>query len=387
MSNKYISNLEGSSSVNLMLHAEKLRKEGKNIVSLAGGEPDFDTPQRITNAAIRALQSGKTHYSVGQGILELREKIAEKLRGENDIICQADNIIVTPGGKYGIYLALASMLNLGDEVIVFSPYWVSYCPIIRACGAIPVICRLDYEQNYKITPEKLLSCISKRTKMIIINYPNNPTGKILSHDEADLLHHVIKNYDLLLVADEIYEKIVFDGKKNISMASYKDISHRVITINGFSKCVAMTGWRLGYVVANRDLIKIMYKLFVHTITGTSPFIQLAATKAFECTEEIEWMRQEYQFRRDYFAKELDSIPGIQCRRPEGAFYVWVCFLEEKSSTSVCTNLLNTYGVLGVDGESYGELKKACVRFSFASSMETLKETIERLKNYGEEVRK
>lgn len=382
MPNKYIMNLEGSASVELMMQAENLKKEGKNILSLAGGEPDFDTPLKISKTAMAAIQSGKTHYSVGPGIIELREKIADKLWQENDITCTAENIIVTPGGKYGIYLALASMLNIGDEVIIFSPYWVSYCPIVRACGAIPIICQLDYEQEYKITEEKILSCLSKRTKMMIINYPNNPTGKILSREEADLLHDIVKKYNLLLVSDEIYEKIIFDGKKNISMASYDDISRRVITINGFSKCVAMTGWRLGYVVASRDLIKVMYKLFVHTITGTSPFIQLAAVEAFDCAEEIEYMRQEYQSRRDYFVKELNSIPGIQCRSPEGAFYAWVCFLKEKSSNSVCKDLLNNYGVLGVDGESYGELKRACVRFSFASSMETLKDAIERLKIYG-----
>ena len=379
--NKYIDRLAGSASIELMQKAQELREAGKDIISLAGGEPDFDTPTKITETAVQALKAGDTHYAVGKGIVELREKIAQKARTENRIQCTAEDVIVTPGGKFGIYLSVASLINIGDEVIVFSPYWVSYCPIVRACGGIPVICQLDYQEQYRISEEKLLPLITERTRAIIINYPNNPTGRILSSDEAELLRDIAKKYNLFIISDEIYEKIVFDGKKNVSIASYEGMQDRVITVNGFSKSVAMTGWRLGYTIASQKFTKVMYKLYVHTITGTSPFIQKAAIQAFSCEDEIEKMRQIYEQRRNYFICSLNEIDGIECRMPEGAFYAWVHFEKENSAKAACEHLLENYGILGVDGSSYGETDRSCVRFSFASSMETLEQTIERLKDY------
>lgn len=381
MMNKYIDQLAGSASIELMQKAQTLKEAGKDIISLAGGEPDFDTPSKITETAIQALKDGDTHYAVGKGILGLREQIARKAREENQIPCTADDVIVTPGGKFGIYLSVASLINIGDEVIVFSPYWVSYCPIVKACGGVPVICKLDYHEQYQITEEKLLPLITERTKAMIINYPNNPTGRILSFEEAEVLRTVAQKYDLFIISDEIYEKIVFDGKKNISIASYEGMQDRVITVNGFSKSVAMTGWRLGYTIACPEITKVMYKLYVHTITGTSPFVQKAAIQAFFCDDQIEEMRQIYEQRRNYFIDSLNAIEGIECRMPEGAFYAWVHFEKEVSAKAACEHLLEKYGILGVDGSSYGEENRACVRFSFASSMATLEQTIERLKNY------
>ena len=231
MYNKFISGLEGSSSVELMLKAEKMRKEGKEVISLAGGEPDFDTPDRIINKAIQSLNQGETHYAVGQGIFSLRERIAEKLRNENNIMCTPENVIVTPGGKYGIYMAIASLMNVGDEAIVFAPSWVSYCPIIRACGGKPIISHLQYDDNYKIKEENIIPYITEKTKVIVVNYPNNPTGRVLSKEEAELLRDVTEKYNLHIVSDEIYEKIIYDGKKNISLASYSNIADRVVTVN------------------------------------------------------------------------------------------------------------------------------------------------------------
>lgn len=381
MFNKNIEKLSGSASIELMERAEKLKKQGKDIISLAGGEPDFDTPSLITDTAVCALQEGDTHYAVGAGLLELREKIAEKLRKDNDIPCNAENIIVTPGGKFGIYLAVASLLNVGDEVLVLSPCWVSYGPIVRACGGIPVFCELDYREHYRITEEKILSCITEKTRMIIINYPNNPTGRVLSKEEAEILCKVVEKYKLFVISDEIYEKIVFDGKKNISLASYRQISDRVITINGFSKSVAMTGWRLGYTAAAREVTAVMYKLYIHTITGTSPFIQKAAIQAFSCEKEIEEMRRRYEARRNYFVREINKIEGMECTLPEGAFYAWVHFKKEDTSKKVCEQLLDRVGIIGVDGCSYGEKRQACVRFSFACSQETLEKAIARLNTF------
>ncbi len=380
MYNKYISSLEGSASVELMLKAEQMRKNGKEVISLAGGEPDFDTPQRIVSKAIQALNQGETHYAVGQGIVSLRKHIAEKLRQENAIMCNAEEIIVTPGGKYGIYLAIASLMNAGEEAIVFTPSWVSYCPIIRACGGNPVISPLQYDDNYKIKEENIVPYITEKTKVIIINYPNNPTGRVLSIEEAELLRNIVKKYNLYIISDEIYEKIVYDGKRNVSLASYCDISDRVITINGFSKCAAMTGWRIGYTVACTDITKIMYKLYVHTITGLSPFIQKAAIEVFYCKDEIEQMRKTYEYRRDYFVDELNKIDGVECKKPEGAFYAWVRFKNEQNSKKVCEDLLEKYGIIGVNGQAYGEEVYPCVRFSFASDMEILKRVIKKMRD-------
>ena len=378
MYNKFISELEGSSSVELMLKAEKMRKEGKEVISLAGGEPDFDTPHRIITKAIQSLNQGETHYAVGQGIFSLRERIAEKLRNENNIMCMPDNVIVTPGGKYGIYMAIASLMNVGDEAIVFAPSWVSYCPIIRACGGIPVISHLQYDDNYKIKEENIIPYITEKTKEIVVNYPNNPTGRVLSKEEAELLRDVTEKYNLYIVSDEIYEKIIYDGKKNISLASYSSIADRVVTVNGFSKCAAMTGWRIGYTVASAKITEVMYKLYVHTITGLSPFIQNATLEVFHCEEEIEKMRTIYEYRRNYFVEELNKVEGIECRKPEGAFYAWVRFKNEKNSKKVCERLLDKYGIIGVDGLSYGEQQYPCVRFSFASDMEMLTTVIKKI---------
>lgn len=378
MYNKFISGLEGSSSVELMLKAEKMRKEGKEVISLAGGEPDFDTPDRIINKAIQSLNQGETHYAVGQGIFSLRERIAEKLRNENNIMCTPENVIVTPGGKYGIYMAIASLMNVGDEAIVFAPSWVSYCPIIRACGGKPIISHLQYDDNYKIKEENIIPYITEKTKVIVVNYPNNPTGRVLSKEEAELLRDVTEKYNLHIVSDEIYEKIIYDGKKNISLASYSNIADRVVTVNGFSKCAAMTGWRIGYTVASAEITKVMYKLYVHTITGLSPFIQNAAIEVFHCDEEIEKMRTIYEYRRNYFVEELNKVEGIECRKPEGAFYAWVRFKSEKNSKKVCERLLDKYGIIGVDGLSYGERQYPCVRFSFASDMEILRTVIKKI---------
>ena len=265
--NQYIEKIEDSKSLTLMQKATQLQKEGKNVVNLTGGEPDFDTPAIIVDEAVRLLREGDTHYLVGQGLLELREKIAEYEEKENGISCKAENIIMTPGGKFGIFMSVVSLINAGDEVILLAPMWVSYAPIVKACGGVPIICELDFDDKYEIKKEKLEECISEKTKMIIINYPNNPTGKILSEKESGILFDIVKQHQIYLISDEIYNRITFDSKKSISMASYKEIFNRVITVNGFSKSAAMTGWRIGYVIAEKKIVDVMFKLYAHTITG------------------------------------------------------------------------------------------------------------------------
>lgn len=379
--NRNISMLGTSASIELMQRAEQLRMLGKDVLSLAGGEPDFNTPNRICRAADKAICDGFTHYAVGRGLPLLREKIAEKLWKENDIKCSAENIIVTPGGKFGVYMAVCTLINEGDEVIILNPAWVSYGPIVKACGGIPVFVKLSYDDDYIIDVMKIREKITNKTKAIIINYPNNPTGKVLSANEARQLADVIRDTDIFVISDEIYERIVFDGNKSVSLASYREVSKNVITINGFSKCAAMTGWRLGYVVADDIVTNMMYKLYTHTITGTSTFIQHAALEVFNCNEEIEEMRKIYEKRRNYFVTELNQIKGLHCRKAEGAFYAWVNFDTKKRSEEIADQLLQQTGVVGVPGQAYGENKNCCMRFSFACMDNVLREAVDRMKKF------
>ena len=382
--NQYIEKIEDSKSLTLMQKATQLQKEGKNVVNLTGGEPDFDTPAIIVDEAVRLLREGDTHYLVGQGLLELREKIAEYEEKENGISCKAENIIMTPGGKFGIFMSVVSLINAGDEVILLAPMWVSYAPIVKACGGVPIICELDFDDKYEIKKEKLEECISEKTKMIIINYPNNPTGKILSEKESGILFDIVKQHQIYLISDEIYNRITFDSKKSISMASYKEIFNRVITVNGFSKSAAMTGWRIGYVIAEKKIVDVMFKLYAHTITGLSPFVQRAALKVFECDLEIKKMRKEYERRRDYFIRELNKIKFLSCLVPEGAFYAWVKIQLPNITKSVELELLERIGVLGVPGSAYGIREKNYIRFSFACDMKTLEQAICRLQRVENE---
>lgn len=382
--NQYIEKIEDSKSLTLMQKATQLQKEGKNVVNLTGGEPVFDTPAIIVDEAVRLLREGDTHYLVGQGLLELREKIAEYEEKENGISCKAKNIIMTPGGKFGIFMSVVSLINAGDEVILLAPMWVSYAPIVKACGGVPIICELDFDDKYEIKKEKLEECISEKTKMIIINYPNNPTGKILSEKESGILFDIVKQHQIYLISDEIYNRITFDSKKSISMASYKEIFNRVITVNGFSKSAAMTGWRIGYVIAEKKIVDVMFKLYAHTITGLSPFVQRAALKVFECDLEIKKMRKEYERRRDYFIRELNKIKFLSCLVPEGAFYAWVKIQLPNITKSVELELLERIGVLGVPGSAYGIREKNYIRFSFACDMKTLEQAICRLQRLENE---
>lgn len=379
--NQKILQMQPSASVTLMGKAKEMQKTNPMIINLAGGEPDFDTPAPITMAAMRSLLEGNTHYVVGPGILELREAIQKKMLEENGVKCDVNHILLTPGGKNAIYLAIHAVLNPEDEVIVLDPAWVSYEPIIQAAGGKCVKVKLDYKNQYRITKEKLEEAYTSKTKMLIINYPNNPTGRILHPEEADILEKfLLEHPDLYLLSDEIYEKIIYDNHKNISMASKASIQDRVITVNGFSKCVAMTGWRIGYMVSNQEVFQAAYKLYQHSLSCMSGFIQKGAVQAFGCQREMEEMRQIYQQRRDMFTGMLNQIQGVICDVPEGAFYAWVYFdIKNMNSMEICEYLLENAGVVGMPGNAYGEDNICCMRFSFATATEDLKKAAQKIK--------
>lgn len=379
--NQDIVHLVPSQSIKYIEKAKIMKMQGIDVIGLGGGDPDFPTPKRICDAAYRGMTEGQnTHYTLGKGIPALRKKIAEKLNTENLITCGDNNILVTPGGKLGIYNSVRAMINRGDEVLCLDPSWVSYAPIVQASGGVPVSVGLTYEDNYKITAGKLNAVTTSKTKMIIINYPNNPTGRILHEDEAlELVKYMNKHPNIILLSDEVYEKIIYDGHKHISIGSYSEIADRVITINGFSKCAAMTGWRLGYVCACDELMKPIAQLWEHIMTCTSGFIQDGGVEALDCHEEIEEMRRCYEERRDAFIGALNKIPHVHCLYPEGAFYAWVKFdIPGMDSYEICNYLLENAKVVGVPGDAYGLGGDQCLRFSFANSMEDLMEAASRI---------
>jgi len=381
--NKRISQLKPSATVKVMDMAKNLKRQGIDVIDLGGGEPDFDSPQLAIDQAIMGLKDSDTHYVDSRGVKELREGIARKLKEENAIeVCSETGIIVTPGGKQALFLALFTFLNPGDEVLVLDPSWVSYESIITIAGGVPVRVPLKYEDNYTITIEAVQSKLTEKTKMIIVNTPNNPSGRMLTDNEASVLEFVIKKFNLIAVSDEIYEYIRYDERKHLSLGSIETIKDQVITINGFSKNYAMTGWRLGYLAASTQLVKSMLKLHQHSTTCVTSFGQAGAIAALDCKEDVEKMLLAYQERRDYFVTALNEIPGIECPQPDGAFYVMPKIThKEMDSFALADLLLNECNIACTPGQAFSEDIKHCVRMSFATSIDQLEKAVKRLMTY------
>lgn len=380
--NERISRLEPSKSVTLMEKTKKMQKVDSSIINLTGGEPDFDTPAPICEEAYRQMMAGYTHYIDGPGIAELRSGLEKKLREENKANYRAEQIIVTPGAKFAVYLAVQAVLNPGDEALWLTPGWVSYPSIIQASGGVPVAVHLKWEEEYRITYEALAAATTEKTKLLIINYPNNPTGKVLSVADREELARYMREYPhVMLLSDEIYEHIIYDGNEAVSMASYPDLAERVMIVNGFSKSYAMTGWRLGYLACSDAVYKVAAKLFQHTMSCTSGFLQKAAVVALECKEEMETMRQAYERRAHYMYEQLNRLKGVEMKKPEGAFYAWVKFDLGMDSQETCDYLLEQAKIAGVPGIAYGEEGQVCVRYSFAAKEQDLQQMIKNLKEF------
>ena len=379
LGNNRVKNLQPSATMAMSKKATELKSQGIDVINLAGGEPNFDTPVQIKQAAIDALNNGKTHYTMG-GVKELREGIVEKLKRENNIETKVDNIILTPGGKYALFLTVQALLNPGDEVIIVAPTWVSYESMVVANGAVPVFLELDESDHFHLTNEKLKSVTTDKTKLVIICSPSNPTGHDLNEDEIEELVQYIKDTGVSILSDEMYEHLIYEHQ-HYSLASHLDIQNQVISVFGFSKGYAMTGWRLGYVVASDENIKYLSKIYQHSITCVSEFIQYGAIKALTAYDDIERMRQAYLRRRDFFIDGLNEIKGVHALKPEGAFYAWVAFDKKgiDNSVDMCNYLLEEAHVAGAPGVAFSPSDKNHVRFSIASSDEDLKEAIIRIK--------
>ncbi len=381
--NQQICDVAPSKSVTLLAKTKELQKTDDTILNFTGGEPDFATPKPICDEVVRQLEMGNTHYSDSKGNEDLRERIAKKLLEENGAPYTKDQILITPGAKLAVYLAVRALINPGDEAIWLTPGWVSYPSIVEVSGGVPKAVHLDYANDYRITFEALEEAASEKTKLLIINYPNNPTGRILRVSDIEAISAFLRKHpDVYVLSDEIYEKVIYDEFYCVSMASFPEFFERVIVVNGFSKCSAMTGWRVGYLACNSDLYKVILKLFQHSMSCTSTFLQKGALVAMDCTEETEQMRLAYEKRRNLLVEGINEIPGVEFLSPSGAFYAWLKFDTTMSSAQLCDLLLEEAKIAGVPGDAYGEEDVVCVRFSFAAAEDDLKEMVRRLKEFA-----
>ena len=363
--------------------ANQLAAEGHSVIGLAGGEPDFDTPPHIVEAAVKAIHDGETRYAApSKGSGPLLEAIAAKMERDNKVrVDPMSDIIVTPGGKLALFLALKAMLDPGDEVLIPAPYWVSYPSIASMVGGVPVTVETSSDDNYRLRLDHLREHVTPRSKALIVNSPCNPTGHMLSSEEIEAIATLALEEDLYIISDEIYEKLNFDGRPAVSLASIPDIADRVIIINGMSKAYAMTGWRLGWLAGPTELIGVAGKFNSQTATSAATFTQIAAAAALNGPQDcVEMMRQSYQKRRDFIVDAFNSIPNMSHPDIEGAFYAFPKVDEtSKTSEEVANIILDEAVVVGVPGSAFGITKDAHVRFSFAEDMNKLSEAVDRIR--------
>ena len=383
---KPLSRVAGSipASMTLVVNdkAKALKAAGHDVIALAGGDPDFDTPDHIVNAAIDAIENGATHYpSPMKGIKPLLEAIARKMEQDNQLkVDPYTDVVVTPGGKWALNLALAVLLNPGDEVLYFDPYWVSYPSIILLNGGVPVRIQLNSADNFTITADLVRAHVTPKTKAIMVNTPTNPTGRVLTQAEIDAITAVSLANDLYVISDEIYEKLVFDGRQHISPASQPGMKQRTLVVNGFSKAYAMTGWRMGYLVGPSELMQIAARINGQTISSAAAFTMHAAAAALNGPQDcVAKMRDSYQARRDFMVPALNSINGVECQLIEGAFYLMPRFPNSrKNSLELANALLDLAGIAGTPGGAFGEAAEGHVRFSIATARVDLERAVARI---------
>lgn len=378
--------LSESTTIAISSLARDLKAQGKDILSFSAGEPDFDTPKPIRDEAIRALNSGFTHYTAVGGIPELRKAICEKLERENGLHYDPSEVIVSNGAKHSLFNVLQALVCDGDEVIIPTPYWVSYPEIVTYCGGTNVFIPTDEKQNFKITPKQLKEAITPNTKILVLNSPSNPTGIVYSKEELEELAQILAGSNIWVLSDEIYEKLVYDITFCSSAAISQDMLERTILINGLSKAVAMTGWRVGYVACkDKQLIKYMDNLQSQCTSNVNSIAQKASVVALgkECVADIEEMRLAFKERMEVAYKLFNTLPGISLQKPQGAFYLFPNIQEiakfKGDSMRFCQELLQSQGVALVPGSAFG--KDGYVRFSFACNTEQIQLGIERIARF------
>ena len=383
-------NVQPSATLKVTGRAKELKREGKSVVSLSAGEPDFKTPQYICDAAIKAIHEGQHGYTMNPGTPELREAICEKLKRDNGLEYEPSHIICSNGAKQSVGFALLATVDQGDEVIIPAPYWVSYPEMTRLAEGTPITIRTSFKNNFRLTAEQLEEAITEKTKALILCSPSNPTGSCYSKNDLEALAEVLRSYpNIIIISDEIYEYMVFDNVHISILNVAPDLKDRVIVINGFSKGFAMTGWRLGYLAAHPDIVKAVSKIQSQETSAPSSISQAAGLAAYtNDLHEVHAMRDEFSKRRDFMVSSLNAIDGVECFTPGGAFYVFPNISEHlgkstpegkniESSTDLCLYLLDEFGLAVVPGDAFGE--PSGLRMSYAASVEDLEEAMTRFK--------
>jgi len=379
-----------SETLAISAKAKELKRQGKSVISLSAGEPDFRTPEHVCNAAIQAIKDGFHGYTMNTGTPELRESISIKLQRDNGLDYNPSQIVCTNGAKQALGFSMLAMLDEGDEIIIPAPYWVSYPQMAKLAGATPVTVRTSFENNFRMTPEQLEDAITDNTKAVLLCSPSNPTGTRYTEDDLKGLAEVLNGHpDINIISDEIYEYIVFEDEHVGILNVAPELKDRTVLINGFSKGFAMTGWRLGYLAAPKEFSDAVAKIQSQETSAPSSISQKAGEAAYRGNlEAVHEMRDSFKERRNFIFEELSSIDGLKCFKPSGAFYVFPDigdYLGKSSpdgttietSTELCMYLIEEHGLAAVPGDAFGEPNG--VRMSYAASMDNLKEAMKRLK--------
>ncbi len=375
--------LTPSASISIAEKVKKLKSQGEYVIDLSWGEPDFPTPQNIVTAGRQGLDNGFTKYTQSRGLPELRNEIARKLKMDNSLAYSPESeIIVTPGGKQAILYTLLTFINSGDEVLIPEPCWLSYADCVAIAGGRFVPISTTHEDGFKATREGILERVTEKAKITIVNNPTNPTGAVWSQSDLETIAEIAASKDLLIISDEIYEKIMFDRLKITSIAVLPGMRERTIVVNGFSKSHAMTGWRIGYLASHKDFVDQILKIHQHSATCAAAVSQYAAIEALSGPQDqVNMMIAEYQSRRDFVYREFNGLKGISCIKPQGTFYAFLNVQElGMSSVEVSEYFLDRARVAVVPGSAYGKSGEGYVRISFATSNDNLRQAVENLRS-------
>ena len=390
LSNKFL-NIEASPTLAIDSKFKQMKADGMDVVGFGAGEPDFDTPMHIKEAAIKAIMDGKTKYTPASGTLEVKKAVCEKFMRDNGLDYKPSQIVVSNGAKQSLINALGAILNPGDEVIIPAPFWVSYTEMVKYNDGVSVILPTVEENDFKITPSQLEDAITSKTKAIILNTPSNPTGMMYTADELKELAKIIVKHNIYVISDEIYEHLLYDGNTHTSIASFgEDIKDLTIIINGVSKTYAMTGWRIGFTASNEKIAKLMANVQSHTTSNPNSIAQAATVAALSGpTDDLDAMKKAFDERRKYMVERINSIDGVSCRMPKGAFYVMMNIkqLIGKTIAGVTINSANDFAQAFLDNclvavvPCNGFAAPEYVRWSYATSMENIKEGLDRLEKF------
>lgn len=384
-----------SSTLAITAKANQLKAEGVDVISFSAGEPDFDTPQNVKDATIRAINAGFTKYTPTSGTPELKKAICAKLMRDNGLEYQPSQIVVSNGAKHSIYNAVLALCNPGDEVIIPSPYWVSYPEMVKLAEGVPVFVRMDESTGFRMTPESFRNAITPKSKILILNSPSNPTGGVYSRSDLEAIAEIAVEAGIYVISDEIYEKIIYAPNQHVSIASLGDqIKKLTVTVNGLSKSHSMTGWRIGYIAAETEIANGITRIQDHSTSNPVSFVQVGAVEALNGPQDfVEMMRMEFEKRRKYIVSALNKIPGVKCHEPGGAFYVFpnIAGLIGKSadgteitgSDSFANYLMEVANVAVIPGSGFGADNN--IRLSYATSTENIVEGMNRIKKAVEKL--